>query len=37
MLFGEILAVYSENRKKHMSALYEKSAELLNVESGWYI
>jgi hypothetical protein len=34
ILFGEIIAVYSENHTKPINALCGKNAELLNVEAG---
>jgi hypothetical protein len=34
MLFREIIAVYSENRKKPINILRAQNAELLNVEAG---
>jgi hypothetical protein len=34
MLFREIIAVYSENHKKHMNIFYGQNAELLNIKAG---
>jgi hypothetical protein len=33
-LFGEVIAVYSENHTKPLKTLCEKNAELLNVAAG---
>jgi hypothetical protein len=33
MLFRKIIHVYSKNRKKHVTTLYEQNEEFLNVEA----